>query len=49
MIDAYDVMTSGRAYKKAVTNKEALKELKKCSGTQFDPKLVGIFINIVLA
>lgn len=38
-----------RAYKKAVTKKEAIKELKKCSGTQFDPKLVDIFINIVLA
>jgi response regulator RpfG family c-di-GMP phosphodiesterase len=41
-------MTTGRAYKKAVTKKEAIKELKKCSGTQFDPKLVDIFTNIVL-
>ena len=49
IVDAYDVMTTGRAYKKAVTKKEAIKELKKCSGTQFDPKLVDIFINIVLA
>jgi HD-GYP domain-containing protein (c-di-GMP phosphodiesterase class II) len=49
IVDSYDVMTSGRAYKKAVTKKEAVKELKKCSGTQFDPKLVDIFTNIVLA
>ncbi|MCE5329432.1 diguanylate cyclase [bacterium] len=46
--DAYDVMIRGRTYKKAVTQKEAIKELKRCSGTQFDPKLVDIFINVVL-
>ncbi len=45
IVDAYDVMISGRTYKKAVTKKEAIKELKRCSGTQFDPKLVNIFIN----
>lgn len=47
IVDAYDVMISGRTYKKAVTEKEAIKELKRCSGTQFDPKLVDIFIDIV--
>jgi len=47
IVDAYDVMVSGRAYKKAVTVKEAIKELKRCSGTQFDPNLVDIFINII--
>ena len=34
IVDAYDVMISGRAYKKAVTKKEATGELKRCSGTQ---------------
>jgi hypothetical protein len=48
IVDAYDVMISGRIYKKAITKKEAIKELKRCSGTQFDPKLVDVFINIVL-
>ena len=48
IVDAYDVMISGRTYKKAVTKKEAIEELKRCSGIQFDPKLVDIFINIVL-
>ena len=48
IVDAYDVMVSGRNYKKAITKKEAIKELKRCSGTQFDPNLVDIFINIVL-
>lgn len=46
--DAYDVMISGRTYKKAITKKEAIKELKRCSETQFEPKLVDIFINILL-
>jgi diguanylate cyclase (GGDEF)-like protein/PAS domain S-box-containing protein len=49
IVDAYDVMISGRTYKKAITKKEAIDELKRCSGTQFDPVLVDIFINIVLA
>ncbi|MGM0366456.1 MAG: diguanylate cyclase domain-containing protein [Actinomycetota bacterium] len=48
IVDAYDVMISGRTYKKAVTKREAIEELKRCSGTQFDPKLVDIFVNTVL-
>jgi len=47
IVDAYDVMTHDRAYKKAVSKEEAIKELKRCAGTQFDPDLVEIFINIV--
>jgi diguanylate cyclase (GGDEF)-like protein/PAS domain S-box-containing protein len=45
--DAYDVMTNNRVYKKAVTKKEAIKELKRYSGTQFDPRLVEKFIEIL--
>lgn len=48
IVDAYDVMISGRTYKKAVTKREAIKELERCSGTQFDPELVGVFTGIVL-
>jgi diguanylate cyclase (GGDEF)-like protein len=43
--DAYDVMTNKRSYKKAMSHDEALKELIRCSGTQFDPYLVDVFIN----
>jgi HD-GYP domain-containing protein (c-di-GMP phosphodiesterase class II) len=46
IVDAYDVMTHDRAYKKAVSKDAALNELKRCSGTQFDPNLIEIFINI---
>lgn len=42
--DAYDAMTSDRPYRKAISKEEALAELKKCAGTQFDPHLVEIFV-----
>ncbi|NQT67889.1 MAG: hypothetical protein HQ569_10015, partial [Actinobacteria bacterium] len=45
--DAYDVMTHDRPYKKAVSKKEALEELERCTGTQFDSNLVKKFINFI--
>ncbi|WP_026888425.1 sensor domain-containing diguanylate cyclase/phosphohydrolase [Clostridium beijerinckii] len=45
--DSYDVMTNDRVYKKAIGKEEAIKELKRCSGTQFDPKIVKCFIDYV--
>ncbi|PMQ01239.1 MAG: histidine kinase [Dictyoglomus sp. NZ13-RE01] len=45
--DAYDVMIRGRPYKKAKTKKEAIEELKRYAGIQFDPNLVPIFLNIL--
>jgi len=47
IVDAYDVMQSRRPYKGAVNKVEALKEIKKCAGTQFDPQLVEIFLKII--
>ena len=47
IIDAYDVMQSRRLYKGAVSKTEALKEIKRCAGIQFDPQLVEIFLKIV--
>jgi diguanylate cyclase (GGDEF)-like protein/PAS domain S-box-containing protein/putative nucleotidyltransferase with HDIG domain len=38
--DAYDTMTAKRPYREAISPQEALKELERCSGTQFDPKLI---------
>ena len=48
IIDSFDAMTSDRPYRKGMTHKEAIDELLTCSGTQFDPKLVDVFVNEVL-
>lgn len=45
--DSFDVMTSNRTYKKAMNKNEAVKELKRCAGTQFDPTLVQYFIEYI--
>jgi diguanylate cyclase (GGDEF)-like protein/PAS domain S-box-containing protein len=45
--DAYDVMTSERIYKKTMSKYDAIKELRRCAGTQFDPVLVEKFIKII--
>jgi response regulator RpfG family c-di-GMP phosphodiesterase len=45
--DAYDSMTSNRPYRKPFSNEEARTELNKCSGKQFDPKLITIFLDVL--
>jgi len=44
IIDTFDVITHDRPYKKAFSEQEAFREIKKCSGSQFDPKLAEEFI-----
>lgn len=46
--DSYDAMTSERSYRTGVTQEEAVDELKRCSGTQFDPEIVDVFVNRVI-
>ncbi len=46
--DAYDAMTSIRTYKQQVSSQQAARELKACSGTQFDTDLAKRFIEDVL-
>jgi diguanylate cyclase (GGDEF)-like protein len=41
--DAYDAMTSDRAYRSRLTPREAVAELERCAGTQFDPEIVSVF------
>ncbi|MBN1368639.1 MAG: response regulator [Dehalococcoidaceae bacterium] len=43
--DSYDAMTSQRPYRAALSQREALNELVKGKGTQFDPQMVDIFIS----
>jgi putative nucleotidyltransferase with HDIG domain len=45
--DAYDAMTSDRPYRPAMSMREAAKEIKRCSGTQFDPVVVSAFLRTV--
>lgn len=42
--DAYDAMTSDRAYRKALPHDIACGELERCVGTQFDPEVVKVFL-----
>jgi HD-GYP domain-containing protein (c-di-GMP phosphodiesterase class II) len=44
--DAFDAMTSDRPYRRALSREEALAEVERCSGTQFDPALVGVFLGL---
>jgi len=43
--DAYVAMTDERVYRKARNNTEAIQELKRCSGSQFDPEVVQAFLR----
>ena len=44
--DAYDAMISERPYRKPLSHEEAIAEIKKHTGKQFDPKLVDVFLSI---
>ncbi|HAA89513.1 MAG TPA: hypothetical protein DCE07_02880 [Peptococcaceae bacterium] len=45
--DAYEVMTTGRPYRRAVSREEAVEEIRRNAGTQFDPHLVEVFLKVV--
>jgi putative two-component system response regulator len=45
--DAYQAMTSDRPYRRALSKLDALEELKWCSGSQFDPAIASIMIDII--
>jgi len=47
IIDAWDAMTSDRPYRKAMTKPAAITELRRQSGTQFDPKFVELFLHVI--
>ena len=46
--DAYDAMTTQRSYREALSQEDALNEIKKYSGTQFDPEIAKVFLEQVM-
>jgi HD-GYP domain-containing protein (c-di-GMP phosphodiesterase class II) len=45
--DAFDAMTSGRCYRAAPTVDWAIAEMRRCSGTHFDPRVASVFLTLV--
>jgi putative nucleotidyltransferase with HDIG domain len=46
IVDAFDAMTNDRPYRKALGLKKVRKELNRCSGTHFDPKILKNFLEL---
>ena len=44
--DAYDAMTSDRVYRKAMDSQKAMEEISRCAGTQFDPQIAQLFLEL---
>jgi putative two-component system response regulator len=49
VVDAYDAMTSDRPYRKSLGNEEAVRRLKAGAGTQWDPHVVEVFLELLHA
>jgi HD-GYP domain-containing protein (c-di-GMP phosphodiesterase class II) len=49
LADCFDAMTSNRTYRRALPLEVALSEIRRCSGTQFDPALAEAFLKIDIA
>ena len=47
VVDAYVAIRDKRVYSEAHSHEEAIAKIRKCSGTQFDPEVVGVFCNII--
>ncbi|HHN45941.1 MAG TPA: response regulator [Planctomycetes bacterium] len=45
--DAFDAITSSRPYSQARSREEAIQELRRCAGSQFDPQVVEAFVEIL--
>lgn len=46
VVDAYDAMTSDRPYRKAMTHEDALREIRRQAGIQFDSEIVRVLLQI---
>ena len=48
LADSFDAMSSTRTYRNAMSRKDVLEEIQRCTGTQFDPELAPIFLKLDL-
>jgi len=46
VVDCFDAMTSDRPYRDALPIEKAREEVRKCSGTQFDPDVAAAFLEV---
>lgn len=46
-VDSHDVMVHNRPYHTAMPEQDAINELKACAGTQFDPHVIEVFVNLL--
>lgn len=47
VIDSFDALTTDRPYRAAASQEPAVRELKRCTGTQFDPTIVDAFLTVL--
>ena len=47
LADAYDAMTSHRSYRRGMKKSVALEEIRRGAGTQFDPEMAWIFVEMM--
>ncbi|HZW49843.1 MAG TPA: diguanylate cyclase, partial [Bacillota bacterium] len=47
IVDSFDAMTNDRAYRSAMTKVEAIEEIRRNLGTQFDPNIAQLFLNLI--
>ena len=47
VLDAYDAMRTDKTYRKKLSKEEAIEEIKRNAGTQFDPEIARVFIEVV--
>ena len=46
-VDSHDVMVHDRPYHHAMPEEDAIKELRRCAGTQFDPHVIEVFTKLL--